>query len=514
MPKNQVVFQIKGLNLDNPPEWLADGYSPNLLNITLEKNVLRKRWGTTLIGDVLAGGNPEVMGGFELLRQSTRHTVRVGRVKVEKLNKVTEAWADITGSDLTGTASDPISFATPLLSGYPILVFTNGVDAIQKYTGTGTCASLGGSPPKAKYLLALDEYLILANVDDGNERSSRVQWCDTGDPEAWTGGNSGSKDLKNEAEVITGIARFKTYAAVHKENAIYLGYKVSSSTVLKFDHLTVTGTICNNTIQNLPNGLQIYLSLDGIRLFNGISSDLIQSPIIEELRQTLNPEKVGLCWSVLVEELDEYWVGVPLSGQDYPETVIKYNYITGAVFKDEYSNCTTAFKYTNEADLTWDDMTITWEEATARWNDSAFSNLFKRVMVNDSSGYSYYSDKSVNDDNSVAIDSYFETKDYITGNLGEFARWGLNESEKPSMEVWAKGNNITVAYSTDSGQTWTDISTLALDSDYPADDSPLVLYYDVLSTKIRFRFRNNTSGETFYLKQFIHNYSLESLRSA
>jgi len=517
MPKMPVTFQIKGLNLDNPEEWIADGYVPDMLNMTVEKNVLRKRGGLSTSGvytsgsvvyGYISGVDPDVMGGYELMRQSTRHTVRVGLKKIQKLNKVTDRWVDITGSDLTGSDTDAISFATPLLSGYPILTITNGVDNVRKYTGTGNTADLGGSPPKCKYLLAFDEYLILAWVDDGNERSSRVQWCDTGDPETWSGGNSGAKDLQSEAEEITGAARFRNYAAIHKENAIYLGYKVASATILKFDHVTVKGTICNNSIQNLPDGTQIYLASDGIRVFNGASSILIKSPVVEELRQSINPEYIARCSSVYVDELDEYWLAVPFGGEEVPETVIKVNVNTHYVYKDKFTNCTALFKYTSEAEYTWDDFEETWDESTVRWNDSSLSNLFQRVMVNDSNGYSYYYDKSVNDDYLTAIDGYFETKDYLASELGKLARWGL-AADSASMEIWAKGNTLTVSYSIDSGETWTDIDTLTLSDDYPTDSSPLVLYFDVLSSKIRFRFRNNTLGESFYLKQFVVNSFIE-----
>ena len=523
MPKKQVTFQIKGFNLDNPAEWLADGYSPDMPNMNVEKNVLRKRWGLSTAGIYTSGSNiygymsgtsPDILGGYELLRQSVRHTIRVGLKKIQKLNKAADKWEDITGSDLTGTTSDAISFATPLLSGYPILVITNGVDNIRKYTGTGITADLGGSPPKAKYVLAFDEYLILANVNDGNERSSRIQWCDTGDCETWDSGNYGSKDLQNEADEITGLARFKSYFAVHKETAIYLNYKVASSLIFKTDHLTVKGTICNATIQNLPNGTQIYLANDGIRIFNGVSSDLLPSPIIEEMRQTFNPGAIDRCQSVYVDELDEYWLAVPLGADETPQNVFRVNIKTGYVYKDIYKNCTALFKYTAEADVTWDDIDITWDESTARWNDISLSNLFKRIMINDSTGYSYFSDNLVNDDYLTPIDAYFTTKDYIGDELGYLVRWGITDSDKPSMEIWAKGNSVTVSYSTDSGNTWTDIDTLTLSDDYPADDAPLTLYFDVLSSRIRFRFRNNTAGESFYLKQFYVNYSIESMRAA
>ena len=65
------------------------------------------------------------------------------------------------------------------------------------------------------------------------------------------------------------------------------------------------------------------------------------------------------------------------------------------------------------------------------------------------------------------------------------------------------GNDVDIDYSIDSGITWTNIETSALGSEYPEDYAPDILYFDVLSSKIRFRFRNSTLAETFYLKQFM-----------
>ncbi len=70
------------------------------------------------------------------------------------------------------------------------------------------------------------------------------------------------------------------------------------------------------------------------------------------------------------------------------------------------------------------------------------------------------------------------------------------------LEIWSKGNSVSVYYSTDSGSNWVLAETLTLDSDYPPDDAPLNVWFDVVSSKIRFRFRNNTLSQTFDLKKY------------
>ena len=106
---------------------------------------------------------------------------------------------------------------------------------------------------------------------------------------------------------------------------------------------------------------------------------------------------------------------------------------------------------------------------------------------------------SANNDNAVAIDAFWESKDFEADEKGRLARW-------MQTEIWALGNAVTVDYSTDGGLTWNSPSTFTLDSDYPSDDSPDIYYFDVVASRFRLRFRNNTVGETFSLKQFAISY--------
>jgi len=502
------IMTIQGLDTSKPSEYISEINTPNCQNMSVNRSVLCKRGGLTAVGDPL-NTDEIVMRGAEFSRAGVNYVVRIGTDKIEEWDDANDEWDDITSTalgDLTADADDPVDVATPLLTGQRILCITNGVDAIRKTLGT-TTTLLGGDPPKAKYMTEFDEYLVLAYVDDGTPRPMRVQWCDTADPETWSGGNSGAKDLVEDGEDISGIARFGNFISVHKQTAIYLGYKVSSSTIFKFDRKNVIGTICNNTIQTLPTGEQAYLATDGIRVFNGTSADLIQGRIANDLREGINPEYVHRCWSIVVNELDEYWCAVPIGSDEYPNSIYKYNYRTGAVHKDTRMNITCAWKYTLSSQPSWDDQTLTWDEMSARWDDRGLQNLFKVVMLGDYIGYTAKLDNTVYDDRSVAVDAYWETKDYESEELGRLCQW-------VGMDLWAKGNTVTVEYSTDSGKTWTEMtgSPVTLTDDYPADDDPINLWIDVVSSKIRFRFKNDTSNSVFYLKQFVIKYRNREMR--
>ena len=446
----------------------------------------------------------EIMTGRLFDREGTKYNVRVGLDKIEYYNSISDIWVDITGTDLTGATTDLHCTAIPLLSGERILCITNGIDAIRKWTGVGDTAALGGTPPVAKFIQEYKTYLVCANIAGGTDRPERVQWSDTADPETWTGGNSGTVDLVEDGKDITGLNVFGDYLSVHKETSIYLGYLVSSSNIFQFVRKsTGAGTIANNSIVNLPTGEQIFLASDGLRIFNGISAPLIDSPINDEIRDELSSEYDYKAWGVLVKEKDEVWIGIPLSGSTCGDTIYKFNYVNRTLYKDTRKNATVAWLGTASSSKTWDDFADgeTWDNNTSRWNERYLSDESVQVNIGKTDGTVNIVNENAKTDNGESITAYLETKDFQVSQ-DTIGRW-------KKMELWAKGNSVSVFYSTDAGNTWYDISgsPLTLDVEYPNFDSPDILYFDVVASKIRFKFLNDNSNESLTIKQFIIEYT-------
>ena len=450
--------------------------------------------------------NEYVMGGRYLIREGVGYNVRVGPSKIQKYNNVDFGWENIHDALLTAANTDPVDFATPLLSGKRILTITNFVDNIKKYDGGSVTADLGGSPPQCKFMTDYRDYLVLGYIKSGSTYPTKIQWCDTSDPEEWSTGNAGNKDLNEDNEDLTGLALFGEYVAAHKNSSIYLGYNVTTSSVFQFDRKnTGAGTVAHTTIQNLPTADQAFLGLDGIRLFNGVSAPIIEDPVTDELREGMNFEYIKRSWSLVVPELDEYWCGIPIGSSQVGDSVYKYNYKTGSVHKDVRTGAISAWKYSNDLSLTWDDIAASWDSYGERWDSNSLGVNTLNPLVGDTNGQTLYRDITVNDDDDVAVDAIWETKDFEAENKGQFGRWLM-------MEFWAKGNAVTVDYSIDGGLTWNGEETFTLVSTYPTDDEPLIYYFDTASTKVRIRFRNNTTGETFYLKQFVISYKPREMR--
>lgn len=503
-----IPLPIIGVDVARPAEFIDARSSPSCQNMEINRSVIRKRLGTIALGATLS---ERIMAYAELQVAGTFYVVRQGLTKTQLLDQVAGSWSNVHHAVSTGTLDDHFDYAFPVLAGVKIMVFTNGVDAPRKYTGAGNTAALGGTPPKARFLTTLKNYTLLGYITDGGVTyTSRIQWCDTGAPETWATGNAGSVDLVEDEQDITAVKPFGDFVAVHKESSIYIGYLVTTSDIWRFDRKsTGVGTVAHRTVQNLPTGEQIFLARDGLHLFNGINAPLVRSPVMDELRESMNPDEVTKAHGIIVKELDEYWCAVPIGSDTEAQTIYKYNYVTGQVYKDARSLQSAMGLYHKTSQLTWNDKTNTWDSDTTRWNDVIYLALNPTVIFGNTSGGSTIR-TALYDDAGTAVSAFWQSKDFTAqdfGNqeFGRFVRW-------TGIQIWAKGTAVLLEYSTDNGTTWNTISTLTLAATYPTDSAPAYGYFDVMASQIRFRFSNAVAGGSFDIKKFIIEGSVREAR--
>ena len=117
--------------------------------------------------------------GFAELRLPTSNVVTIlafTTTKAYSLNTLTNAWDDITGSALTAGIYNNISWTLHK----DVLIFTNGVDAVRRWTGSGNTAAIAGTPPDTAQLVKhFEGYLFLGDVTLSATRyPSRIRYSD------------------------------------------------------------------------------------------------------------------------------------------------------------------------------------------------------------------------------------------------------------------------------------------------------------------------------------------------
>ncbi|HZC81908.1 MAG TPA: hypothetical protein VE222_09375, partial [Nitrospiraceae bacterium] len=109
-----------------------------------------------------------------------------------KLYKLgTATYADASGATYATAIDDWWEFTT---WGQTVIA-TNYADVPQVITlGGGTFSALGGSPPKARHIAVIKDFVVLGNVTDGTAAPNRVKWSALNDSTDWTISTSTQSD--------------------------------------------------------------------------------------------------------------------------------------------------------------------------------------------------------------------------------------------------------------------------------------------------------------------------------
>lgn len=124
------------------------------------------------------------------------------------------------------------------------IIAVSKANATQSSTGAGFSA-LGGGSPKAAYIAANVNFVMMADVDDGgsNVYTDMVWWCGIRNPATWTPSQAtqaGNIRLLDAPGPIKGIWSYGKDFLVFKENSIFLGRYVGPPYVFSWQLLTAS----------------------------------------------------------------------------------------------------------------------------------------------------------------------------------------------------------------------------------------------------------------------------------
>lgn len=157
------------------------------------------------------------------------------------------------------------------------VIATNFSDPMQTITlGSPPFADLGGSPPRARHIAAIQNFLVAANTYDASDgyQPQRVRWAGIGSTTSWTVSavtQADFQDLKNEGGYITRIIGGE-FGLIFQEKSITRMQYIGSPLVFQFDLVeSARGALTGGAVVQIGNNT-VYLSQDGFFVFDGQQS--------------------------------------------------------------------------------------------------------------------------------------------------------------------------------------------------------------------------------------------------
>ena len=122
--------------------------------------------------------------------------------------------------------------------------------------GGANFADVSGSPPKARFISVIGQFVTLANLDDGTAKPQTVRWSAIDDETDWAASQDTQSDSqllnsneKNGGGHIMGITGGSEYGIIFQEYSIWRMTYVGTPTIFQFDEiLPGVGTPCKNSI--------------------------------------------------------------------------------------------------------------------------------------------------------------------------------------------------------------------------------------------------------------------------
>lgn len=241
---------------------------------------------------------------------ATRYLVTVAGSKVFywSSTSITGAPTDITGA-ITVTADNLLSHATFR----DTALFTNGVNPVFKWTGTGNCSALTVPTglTAAKYVAIFQNYTILANVTvTGVNYRSRVHYSNINRIDAWT--DSDFTDVsRDDGQTITGLKVLGDKLVIFKDRTIWIAQFTGDADIpFQFTQTnSPVGCVAPFSIQEVLNGL-VFLSWDGIYFFDGFNAYKISDQLNQTFSNDLNPSKFAQAVSMYQHSKNRYWLAI------------------------------------------------------------------------------------------------------------------------------------------------------------------------------------------------------------
>ena len=411
--------------------------------------------------------------------------------------------------DLNGSATAHVSTChmahdgTAAYAADYYLIICNGVDPVFCWKG-GTARVVpiydtDGSTHTAQQVLSYKESLLLLGAD---AEPHKIAWSNTGTINVFdfTTTNAGFTYLYDTPGEIMWGGLLGDYIGIAKDDSLGLLSYTGGTDLFRYDTMVRgSGLIAPGALAILKDRW-LLITKENVEQWDGGRSTTFMG---DRIASDLFDISTGINWSaklaarVMVDKQNtRASFYIPTGSDSYAGKTFCYNWKENVWEIDElamsvtglgsYASFTAYFWASYSSLIDWDDMNpTTWEELSSYEGANV-------PVIGDENGYIYQQSYTIKNDGITAIDQDHHTPDFVPDDKEYQNRW----IRYLSFEFEAKGNAVTISYSTDGGDTWTSIGEQALTDSW----TRYKLDFSTTARKIRFRLRNNTQGEQYYVR--------------
>ncbi len=394
---------------------------------------------------------------------------------------------------LTAVATDHVSWCAYL----DLWIMTNGRDKIIKWDGSGNCEVLAGNPPRGKFVLPYYDHLLVANITTpGVPDSIGITWSITGNPETWVGAGSGTIDLPDVQDPITGMFVLRNVLVILRGRSIWHGEYVGYPAYFSLNAM-VPGIGCTALGSAVVRSDNLFFLSEGkVYTYNTSQLSEVSTPIRPTLESGINQDYQGVMAAGIHEGNAYYLLSVPSASA----TTNNYTYVL--CFRQDapswavWNRGFTAFGWGRlTSGLTWDDMDWTWDSESRVWDDPAFGSSQEMLLVGDANGY-VYSYGSYGQEEEALINATITWGPWAMGN----DPFGIKEIDRLWIDGQRRGATLRVLLgSSEDGVniTWSDPIALVMAEGVEA-------FCDFLQSGRYFclKIENGTTGEDLEIRSF------------
>lgn len=213
------------------------------------------------------------------------------------------------------------------------VVATNGIDDLQyiDITSGTNFAAVAGSPPKARRMCAVREFLMLGNLPTAGY-PNRLHWSASGSMTGWTVGTNESdvSDLPDNGHITAMVGGEAAY--IFQERAITVASRVGAPITFQLDTVVVgIGTRAPKSVVKIGNAA-FFFADDGFYVFDGSSAQPIgREKVDRSVTSDINAAYIHRITAASdpVNKLI-YWAYPSASSSDgTPDKVLIYNWGIG-----------------------------------------------------------------------------------------------------------------------------------------------------------------------------------------